>query len=483
MKKLIICFVSILLFNACKKDLTDLNVDPKNPAIVPSYSLFTNAQRVTTNILTSSNVNLNIFRLIEQYWEETTYTDESNYDIVTRQIPDEVWDEFYRDALRDFDKAKMLIPTDVASTVTQKNDIAIADIMQVYVWYYLLTTFGNIPYKEALDINNQFPSYDDQKAVYTDLITRINADIAALDASGESFGDADVIYGGDVTQWAKFANSFKLKMGMLVADVDPATAKTVVESAAKAGIFTSNSDNALFNYLSSPPNTNPVWVDLVQSGRTDFVAASTVIDTMKSISDPRLPYYFTYDANGDYSGGDPGASSNYSTFSKPGGPLLVSGSVGMLTNANFPGDLLDYSEIEFLLAEAVERGFNVGGTAATHYNNGISASIVYWNGSASSVSEYLAEPSVAYTTATGTWQQKIGFQKWLALYNRGWDAWIETRRLNYPKLTAPASSASAFPLRFTYPINEQNVNTENYDAASSAIGGDDVTTKLFWDTK
>lgn len=489
MKKIAYISFVMLAVASCKRDITSINVDPKNPQVVPSYTLFTNAQRVTTNILTSTNVNLNIFRLVEQYWQETTYTDESNYDIVTRQIPDELWDEFYRDVLRDFERAKELIPTDVTDAVQQKNEIAVADIMEVYVWYYLLTTFGNVPYTEALNIDNQFPSYDDQQAIYTDLLARLNTDISAIDASGEGFGSADIIYGGSMDAWSKFANSFKLKLGMLVADVDANTAKTAVESAVAAGVFESNGDNALFNYLSAPPNTNPVWVDLVQSGRADFVACSTVVSHMLPYNDPRLPYYFTIDDNGSFSGGDPGSSSNFNTFSKPSGLLRIIGLPGAETddgsvaNPDFPGDLLDYSEVEFLLAEAVERGFNVGGTAAEHYNAGITASIEYWvpGVSSSAIAEYLALPQVAYATATGDWKQKIGTQKWLALYNRGYDAWVDTRRLGYPALVAPESAQTAFPVRFVYPINEQNVNTGNYDDASSAIGGDAVTTKLFWD--
>jgi hypothetical protein len=483
MKKVFInlSFTSLFLLAGCTKDLTTKNVDPINPNNVPSYTLFTSAQRVFTNNLTSSNVNLNIFRLIVQYWQETTYTDESNYDITTRGIPDEIWDRFYRDVLQDFNRAKTLYPTDASDPKIAKNETAITDVMMVYTYYYLLTTYGNIPYSQALNIDNQFPAYDDAKTVYTDLLKRLNDDISALDPSAESLGSADIFYGGDVAAWQKFSNSLKLKMGMLIADEDPATAKTTVESAVAAGVFESITDNALFTYLANPPGHNPVWEDLVQSGRKDFVANSTVIDTMKSLSDPRLPYYFTFDANGDYSGGDPGASSNYATFSKPSGPLLVSGSIGKITNPDFPGDVLDYSEVEFLLAEAVERGFNVGGTAEEHYNAGIVASILYWNGSTTGASDYLERPGVNYATAQGDWKQKIAFQKWLALYNRGWDAWIEVRRLDYPKLELPAEAVSGFPNRFTYPVNEQNINTAHYKEAIAPIGKDLVTTKLFWD--
>ncbi len=473
MKKILISFTLLLFIASCKKDLTSINRDPKNPTTVPAASLFTYAQHKLTDNLTNSNVNYNIFRLVVQYWQETTYTDESNYDIITRTVHDFLWRNMYRDVLINFESAKPLISGDpVLASVVKNNQLAITDIMEVFTWYYLVTTFGNIPYKEALDVKNAFPKYDDQATIFNDLLTRLDADIAKLDASGESFGSADIIYGGNVAMWKKFANSFKLKMGITLADADNTKAKAVVESAAAAGIFTSNADNAVFSYLASPPNTNQVWVDLVQSGRKDFVAASTIINKMKTLNDPRLNDYFTTDAASGYSGGTPGASSNYSTFSKPSDRVIA---------PDAPAPLLTYAEVEFILAEAKERGYNVTGTAQQHYNNAVTASILEWGGTSAEATAYLAQPSVNYTTAAGTYKQKIGEQKWIALYNRGWDAWIEVRRLDFPALVAPATAVSAFPVRFLYPINEQNVNTVNYNAASSAIGSDKVTTKLFWD--
>jgi hypothetical protein len=476
MKKLIILTLLLptLVFMSCKKDLSSLNVNPKAPSTVTAESLFTNAQHNLADILSSSNVNLNIFRLVVQYWQETTYTDESNYDINTRNIPQGMWNTLYRDVLQDFEVSKQIISEGGSGTM-QTNQIAQADIMQVVTYYYLVTTYGDIPYSQALDIEaTTAPGYDKQQDVYNALLTRLDADIAALNTSADGFGGADIIYGGDIDSWILFANSFKLKMGILLADVDNAKAKSVVESAVNAGVFSSNADNALFSYLGAPPNTNPIWVDLVQSGRKDFVGNNTIIDKMKALSDPRLPLYFTTDFNGTYSGGDPGASSNYATLSKPNDKI---------TAPDFPGQILMYDEIEFILAEAVERGYNVGGTAMEHYNNAITASILYWGGSSTMATTYLAMPSVAYATATGDWRQKIGTQKWIALYNRGWDAWIEVRRLDYPALIAPASAVSDFPVRITYPVNEQNLNTANYNTAASSIGGDMVTTKLFWDTK
>ncbi len=471
MKKIIYILAGVLLMaTSCTKDLSDLNVDPKNPSTAPSYAFFTNAQRTLSNTLTSSNVNLNIFRLIVQHWQETQYPEESQYDLGTREINDNMWNALYRDVIRDFREAKALIPTDVPNADVQKNELAITEIMEIYAWYYLVTTFGNIPYTDAMSIDEKpFPVYDDAKTIYNDLLTRLDAAIANLNTGAASFGSADLIYSGDVAKWKKFANSLKLKMGITIADDDNTKAKAVVESAVASGVFTSNADNAVLVYQGAPPNTNPIWVDLVQSGRDDFVAASTLIEVMKDMDDPRIDDFFTPDQTGtDFSGADPGVQSAYAQYSHVHPSITV---------PTFPGLLLDYAEVEFYLAEAVQRGYAVGGTATGHYANAITASILYWGGDLADAALYLI--GAPYNAAN--WRESIGIQQWIAFYNRGIDAWISWRRLDYPELDPAHDAFSVIPLRYPYPVNEQNVNRINYEAAAAAIGGDDVGTQLWWD--
>src|SRR5690606_9489447 len=282
MKKLItIVLLPLLFMAACKKDLTSINVDPKSPLTYPSAAFFTGAQKNMMDLLQSTNVNVNIFRLIVQHWTPTTYTDEARFDLGTRQVPRQMWNAIYRDVIRDLREAKVLMadellsPVPAEDAVIRQNQTAILEIMEVYAWFYLVTTFGDIPYSEAMDVENTQPVYDDQQTIYMDLLSRLDAAINNLDVSGDSFGASDLIYNGDVEAWMKFANSLKLKMGMTIADVG-SQAQSIVESAVAAGVFTSNADNAELQYLGAPPNTNPLWVDLVQSGRKDFVAARTV---------------------------------------------------------------------------------------------------------------------------------------------------------------------------------------------------------------
>ena len=140
---------------------------------------------------------------------------------------------------------------------------------------------------------------------------------------------------------------------------------------------------------------------------------------------------------------------------------------------------MDYSEVEFYLAEAAQRGYDVGGSASEHYANGVTASILFWGGTPAEAATYLAQPGVAYSPST--FKQQIGIQQWIAFYNRGVDAWISWRRLDSPQLQPAHDALSDIPKRFPYPVNEQNVNTAHYQQAAEQIGGDVVETKLWWD--
>ncbi len=477
MKKYIIVITSFLFLAllSCTKDITRFNEETKAPASVPAETLFSNGLRNVADALASASVNINVFRFTVQHWAATTYQDEPNYDFSTRNIPQTWWLIMYRDVLADLKESKRLISEiepGVVSAATLKNQIAIVDIMEVFTYSNLVNTFGNVPYTESNDINIVFPKYDDAKTIYDDLLTRIDKDIADLDVSAGGFTDAaDLLYGGDVAKWKKFANSLKIRLAMTIADSDAAKAKAAFESA-DAGAFTGNADNAVFHYEAETPNTNPIWVDLVQSGRADMVAGAPLLDVLTALDDPRRDDYFAPNNNGLWKGGIVGANNTYAETARPSAKVL---------EPDFPAVLMDYSEIEFYRAEAKERGFTVAGTAEEHYNAAITASIIDWGGSAADATEFLAQSAVKYSTAAGTWKQKIGSQKWLALYNRPDAGWLEVRRLDFPALAAPANPDSGFPNRFPYPSNEQTLNPDNYTAAAAAIGTDKVETKLFWD--
>ena len=485
MKKVYIVLIILIGISvSCTKNFEEFNTDQKKPTEVPGNFLFANAQKALADQVASTNVNLNIFKLFSQYWTECTYTDESNYDIVTRTIPDNQFQTYYRDILNDFSQARKNITAEEAvgeaATANKANRLYILDLCMAYSYHRMVDMFGNIPYSQALDIENISPAYDDAFGIYQDMIAKVETAEGGLDASYDSFGADDLYFGGDVAMWKKFANSLLVKIGITLADHNPGMAQSLIEGA-YADAFAPNEICELV-YLGGS-NSNPLYVDLVQSGRHDFVPANTIVDMMNDLEDPRRPAYYTLfdnntpdDPSDDiYLGGIYGESNNWTQYSHISDPIK---------EPTFPMTLLDGVEISFYLAEAAEHGFSVGGSAEDHYNTAITASFTYW-GLEAEAAAYLEKAEVAYGTAAGDWKQKIGTQAWLAYYVRGMIGWNSWRRLDYPLMNlppAPETDDGQVPKRYTFPIDEQTLNGASRAAAVEAMGNNDVMSlRLFWD--
>lgn len=286
-------------------------------------------------------------------------------------------------------------------TAIKANKLAIIEIQSVLAYQILVDTFGDIPYTEALDVDIINPTYDDDAAIYMDLISRLNTALDNLNTNYASFGDQDLIYAGDTASWLTFGNSIKMRIAMNIADVNPQLAQTMVSDVAD-NIILSNDQNAILQYEATTPNTNPLWVDLVQSNRKDFVPADTFVNALQGLDDPRSNVFFSDTiAGGKYLGGPYGSTVNYGDYSHLG---------SILFKIDLPGDIFDAAEGNFLLAEAVERGF-ISGSAEEYYDSAITANMEYWGISADDTAAYLGQSNVAYATAEGTYKQKIGTQK------------------------------------------------------------------------
>ncbi len=479
MRKIFLTIIITSIFIACDDRLEDLNRPTKAAVDVPAEPLFANGVNEIFYMMNNSNTNINVFRLYAQYWAQTTYPDESQYNMVGRRNPDNFWRGAYRDALKDLDEARKITllkwETQGLSPEERDNRIAIIDVNKVYVFATLVDAFGAVPFTEALNPEILQPKYNDGAFIYDALIVMLDDAIAMMDIGVESWPmDQDPVYDGNTKAWLKFANSLKLKMAITLADVNPGKAGTMISQAIADSVFTSNEDNASITYLEELPNTNPLFEDLVQSGRSDFVVANTFIDKLVALSDPRLAVFAEPLADGTYSGGVYGTANTFSQRSHIG---------EVFSDPELEGLILDYSEVEFMLAEAKERGFAVPGTAEEHYDAGITASMEYWGIDGGDIDDYLANPSVAYATAAGAWKQKIGTQQWIAFFNRGFEGWSVWRRLDFTGFNVPPLLAySDIPNRFIFPIEEATLNKDNLTQAIQMIGGsDNVQTKVFWD--
>ncbi|MBO9584336.1 MAG: SusD/RagB family nutrient-binding outer membrane lipoprotein [Flavobacterium sp.] len=472
---------AVLCAIASCDNLDNMNKNEKGYETALPGALMTSAQVNYAYFLTNASVNSNNFRAYAQYWSTSTYTDEANYNQAKRNLGSSHSVLLYRDVLQDLVNAQKQIQSVKALGPVEegikKNQLAILEVQIVMAYQTLVDLFGNVAYSEALDIKKfPLPKYDDAKTIYFDLANRLDAAILALNDSNGSFGNADLIFHGDVAKWKTLANSVKLKMGLHLADVDAVKAKTMVESAFNAGVMSKETDTALFQYFSSITDMNPLYDDLVNSSQINI--AAFFVNELNGKEDPRRDFFFNPNSkiNGQYKGAPYAQQVNYADYSNTGLRLRQK------TN---PGVIFDYTETCFLLAEAASRGFNVGGDAAAYYTKGIQASMKFWGVSDANIQTYLSRPDVAFATAAGTDKQKIAYQLWIAYYNRGFEAWTEYRRLDYPVLIAPVTAVQEaegkVPVRNIYSTSDKTLNTANYEAASSAIGGDLMTTRIFWD--
>ncbi|MEX0316009.1 MAG: SusD/RagB family nutrient-binding outer membrane lipoprotein [Allomuricauda sp.] len=487
MKKLVLTiFSALILFSSCNDErYEDLNINPNSPLTVGSGSLFSASTKAMVDQMTSISVNLNHFRFFAQYVAQRNFSAESNYDLITRNVALNHWGRVYRNVLFDLQDARTRVQEEVDSGLIEANiganRTALIDILSVYTWQQMVDTFGNIPYTDALmGLDTLQPEYEDAQTIYEDLFTRLDAALSMLDVSASAFGGDDLIYGDNMTNWRKFGNSVKLRLGIRVSEFAPmaTTAQSAIEEAVAAGVFDSNWDNFKLTYESTPPNTNPVWVTMVQSGRpADYFPSNTIVDYMNDLEDPRRPFYFHDNITDEtdniiYVGGIYGATNDLATTTHLN---------ELITDPTFRGVLLDYSEVSFMLAQASELQFNVGGDAATHYTNGIIACMQDWGVEEEDITTYLNRSDVDYNTAPGTWREKLGLQYWLAMYNRGFAGWTAWRQLDAPALNVAADSQNPVPNRYTYPVEEQTLNGANYTSAAQAIGGDTQQVKVFWD--
>lgn len=473
MKKIFITILAItgLLATSCDSGFEELNVDPDNPTEVPAHLLLGNIIRNTQNNVYNTFLGGDMGACWSQQWSKVQYNDEERY-LPRRGVIDGFWGAIYSNVL--YESKKM---GELAQVEGNTNLQAVSLVLSANGFQLLTDAFGPIPYSEALNPDNTSPKYDSQEEVYTGIIESLTQ-AEALFASGTGTipASSDLIYGGDVTKWRKFANALKLKALMRISKVKPSVA-TQIQALVNAGnLMTSNSDSAQLVYLPAQPDANPIYETVIFGARAEWKVSSVLVAKLNSLNDPRLAVFAQRNNANAYVGNIPGEenSNNYNGFSSFGTKYL---------SATLPGVFMSYAQQEFLLAEAANEGLISGGiaTAKTHYYDAIEANLAFNEVAAASSAAYLAQPNLDFSTQNDA-RQKIAEQEWLALFGQGFEAWTEWRRTKFPALLPVVGAAEAsIPSRYYYPTTEISLNKTGYtNAVGTLSGGDKLTTKLWF---
>ncbi|SDE61768.1 SusD/RagB family nutrient-binding outer membrane lipoprotein [Cellulophaga baltica] len=515
MKKTLLIICSLVLALSCTEDFETVNTNPNYATTAEPELLLPGVQREMA------------YNWGDQGWEEgftvvqyaarLQFTSGDTYNWSPTNDP---YDNAYA-SLRDVEN---IINATIDNEEAQ-NYYGVALVMKSWIYSYVTDAYGDVPYSEAtngIEDGNVTPVFDAQSAIYTGMLADLETANTVLTNADNISGD--IFYDGDIVKWRKFANSLRLRLLMRISDVDNATAVAgmtqITSNPSMYPIFESNDDMALVQWNSDNPQ--PKYD--TRSGSFDEVRLSLTLETrLKELEDNRLYVFAQPTTNSgmgifsedfdDYVGMPNGLDDEAALGYSPTGNTDESGSnfisrLGILLacyacNTTEASDtasqtiIMSYSELQFILAEAAERGFISSGDAATYYENGIRASFVYytervaaggWSDianamQATDLDAYVTQEKVAYAGTDDERLAKIALQKWISLFYTGFEGWSDWRRTNMPEVIPGLDAANdgLVPVRFQYPNDVKSTNSENYNAAVQRMGADNINTKLWWD--
>ncbi len=496
--------VLFVVASSCTKDFETINTDPNNPSteLAAPNMLLTNIIESATDRTHEIFLGHEMGNCWVQHMAKVQYTDEDRY-IFRPGVVNTTWSSFY--ASSGMDAATMY---KVATLRSHDNYKGVAMVMQVYITSVLTDLFGDIPYSEAwragvADGGIVNPKYDTQESIYRDIIKKLDTANMLLDPAGKEIG-GDIMFDNNITKWKKFANSMRLRLLLRMSskDVPYVTAEMtrMIANPTTYPVFTSNADNAQLVYLGDAPNNNPINEN--RKTRDDHRVSASVID-MQWTNNPNMDYRVTVYANlpsAHPSGwvGLPNGMTSAKALAYKGNGLSQTSKIGdYFTEATCPGVLMSYAELQFILAEGVERGLITGApkTAEEYYTAGIFGSynqyaddIVANTASLMGITATIDELADDYMVNGGAaWDsenalEKIATEKWLAMFEQGLQSWFEWRRTGFPVLTPAVDGANAgkIPVRVPYPTDDYATNPANVKAAVAIQGVDDLNTKVWW---
>lgn len=454
---------------SCTSEL-DINVDPNNPAEVPLRTLLTASQVGLGYAIGGEGTRMPAS--IVQYYagHRGQPLDYATYNIAPAST-DGTWTYLYNVAM-DFNE--------IEKKGTASGDlvyVGVAQILKAYTFSVLTDLFGDVPYSEALQgRNNITPKYDTQETIYADLIVQIDKGIANVKSGQGTLAPStdDVIYSGDVAKWERFANSLKLRIYNHLSKRNSGKAAEFL--ATNPSLIEVSGNDARVTFGTTNANANPIYQFDELSGRKDQAVASTIVDKMKSLNDPRVDVYFKPIVNGALAGqivgNTPGGSeddSGESKYSRVGSAYA---------SINSPVVLMSAAEVNFIKSEVYFRAGNTS-DSQTAYETAITQDFTAL-GLSSSAATYLAQTDVAYD---GTLKRIIE-QKWITMYQAPYEAWVDWRRTGYPELKLPAvvRTSNFTPRRLPYPQVEINVNGVNLAAGPGIpVVFTGMATRMWWD--
>lgn len=509
----IMLFCGIVLISSCTDNYTEINTDKNKVASVGQAELPFLFSRAIESIPWSDQVAQNLYAdLYAQYFANNAPYFPTDVLTIDMSWVRNNFDPMYTGVVPQ-------LQTIFAATDSTSAEYALCNIWWAYAFHRVTDYWGPIPYFNA-GVPGTSVSYDPQDKIYYDFFKRLTSAVVILKGktNEQPFGSYDLIYGGNVDKWIKFANTLRLRLALRISKVDPVRAKTEAEAAYADGVLTTSPDDDAYaakslrdpNRLSSMSNYN------------EFRMSASMESVLKGYTDPRMAEYFLPAINtGTYEGLRNGLSidqlgldinkvnANSHVGHRWADPSAFPG-VGDPNYLATPQIVMCTAEAYFLRAEGAILGWKMGGTASELYEKGITNSMLQWGitnntliinyinnqGTPIAPNDYLNSAPmtnipVKFNTSDVKIQlEQIATQKWLALFPDGMEAWADFRRSHILKLYPLANSenpditntTTQWIRRIPFLTSEIQTNGAEVEKAVVLLGGPDkITTPLWWD--
>lgn len=449
--------LSAILLCGCTKSFNNVNTDPDNPLItsVPSTNILAFCERYASQNMWDEWFELNESCGFSGQISKMQYTQEGYY-AFRPAVNSSSWEICYLAASN--------LQAIIDKEEKYSNIWAAATVFQCNIFQVITDRWGPCPYTYALHLENGItkPEYDTQEEIYTSLLLRLAEAAEAFDPDGDELGEGDVLLGGDIELWKKYANSLRVKMAARIANVAPDIAKAVMEEIflSEGSVLEDNDDNIFFTCWGD--EYSEPWAVYYQQRQQEYAVSELMVNTLLSSADPRIDVYAepTPDwVNGvagaeKYKGYPVGLRNNavVSRYSKIGEHFQSKNTLNGFT------PWLRSCEVWFAAAYGASKGWDVGISETQAYKKAVRLSMEECGIDNDSIDLFLADDSYSVGNL-----EKLFTQWWISLFKNGQEAWSIYRMSGYPSgnVIAPDSfypGHNVPPMAYGYPDTERNLN-------------------------
>jgi hypothetical protein len=438
-------------------DITDLDIntdpDAATGAVAPNLLFPTALVAVASNRTIEIGPG-NAFH--SQVWASNGSTgvfNDPDRAIISEFTAGNFWNGMYSTSLRNL---RFTRENSLAQNPAWNNGAVQADIMRSYIFWMLTSLYETIPYRQAGDaVAFPTPEFDSQETVLRGIVAALDSAVARIDSS-PAITTGDLLYGGNMENWRRFANSLKLRTLMMIRNRDQ-TVDAQITAVLGQPLIRENNQQAQFPFFTTTGNQNNLFrlnelfggFTNAGQGQNFIFAGAPLVDLMNTLEDPRRPTYFalavrnfnTAPDGGGVAPGTPYRGQVAGRFEWNSQPIsMISRNI---FRADFPNRAATAAETWFYEAEFRARRGELA-QAHTAYVEGVRRALSWFNGQPGAIATadqtaYIARLPQSF----GSQQQAleaIWTQQYIEVFDRAPENWTQWRRVRFPALPLPEQS-------------------------------------------